>query len=66
MTRNVRMLLGVHTSAPERRVLEMPHYESLSSVPGRLGRFRALLASVIFDTVLVLCGVVCWMLLRHR
>ena len=69
MTPNIRarMLLVVPTLATERRVLEMPRYESLDSERGHgLGCFRALLLSLIFEAAVILSLVLCWMLRKHE
>jgi hypothetical protein len=54
------MLPVVPTPTTERRLLQMPHYESLNSVRG-LRCFKGVLRSAIFETVTVLCWALWWM-----
>ena len=65
-SRRARMLRIVPTPATQRRLLQMPRYESLDSQRGHgLGCFRGLMWGLLFEAAIILCGVLCWMFIRH-
>jgi hypothetical protein len=61
----LQMLLVALAPATQPRVLEVPRYEFDSERGATLGCLRAVLWGLVFEAVMILCGLLCWMLIRH-